>query len=1411
MAVIDTGSQRNVVTKSFISKLKNSHKAYLMAAGGHRVPVLGSAYLELNLSSFSTTCEALVIETLPFPLLLGLEFLEQHSATICLKSRTIDLVHRFMKYTVPIELEVPKANAVNLIRDPCSAISLSKTELYKSYKAEALRNIEYLFQENCMAKHDKAMSCHVESVKNTCIQIMEENNISHSQKDTSKDTCSLAASPRENIPDEQINLNSEALIHGISSVKIEERCEDMFTAPISYSLAHFGLNIEITKRFKTLYPNLEMYTNGLPIGGIATIQDKGRAIYSVVTKKSDWDFTTLDNLQLALKNLRNYVATNQITKLAIPKIEYDTSGLEWKLSKCLIENIFKDVCIDIMVCKQPDYEKTYTELSPLVHTDELNTQRLTQTDTLRKVHLCEDILIKSGEITTTPIGYDIDQRDLHTYFFFENENFTVPNKLLVNKPPNLTEEEPCITITNKGSYPARLYKGQTIGFVETIKEMEPQHSSIILYLEKDDKDVVTLEDHDLAHVDDSKFKKKIELLLQEFSDVFSKSIRKMGVTNLVEHKIDVGDAQPIKCRPYRVSQKEREIIDEQIKDMLQNDIIRPCHSPWSSPIVLVKKKDGSVRFCVNYKKLNNVTKKSNYPIPNIDDIMTYFGGAKYFSCLDMFSGYFQVKVEENSKQYTAFVAQGHGSYEFNVLSFGLCNGPSTFQALADEVFQGMKWKDVVIYLDDILVFSKTKDEHLQKLRRVFERLRQAGLTLKPSKCTYARTEVNVLGHTVSEAGISPDEEKLIAIKAFPVPRNVKSVQSFIGLCNYYRKFINNFSLIARPLHEATKKDTGFIWGPPQQQAFENLKQKLLTAPVLSHFNPDKECELRVDASTIGIGAILLQEDNDKKLHPVAYISRSLTKAEKNYGITELEGLAVIWALGYLRHLIYGRPVKIVTDHHALCWIRSLKDPTGRLARWSLKLSEYDYTIVHKSGASHKDADCLSRNPVLSAEDKPTIDIDEIPTFILQAKDIAQEQNSDKELANLREAILNPDGKTLSIGLARRAKNFRITDGVIYKVNPSPDGLQNLLVIPKHLIKEVLFSNHCEPLSGHLGIAKTLHKIRNRYYWTGLQKDVEKFVKGCVDCQARKGQENRKPVGFLQPIPVGTPFQRVGIDILGPFRRSKGGKTVIIVATDYATRWAETKALVSGKAEPVARFILENIIARHGAPRYLLSDRGQTFRSELVRELTKSMGTVNQYTTAYHPSCNGLTERLNKTLADMLSMYTNTNQTDWDVILPLVTFAYNTARQETTKFSPFMLVYGREPILPTEANLMETNIATDSFKLREMALAVRCEAVKNIFLKQDIDKQRYDNKHRHLEFKEGDKVKVFTPIRKVGKSEKLLLRWFGPYFINKKIGEVNYEVRKGPSKAAKTDTIHISRILPYNDPWSPEVVPIEDDT
>ncbi|KYB24698.1 hypothetical protein TcasGA2_TC031841 [Tribolium castaneum] len=807
--------------------------------------------------------------------------------------------------------------------------------------------------------------------------------------------------------------------------------------------------------------------------------------------------------------------------------------------------------------------------------------------------------------------------------------------------------------------------------------------------------------------------------------------------------------------------------------------------------------------CRNRKK-NEVTKKCNYPIPNIDDVMIYIGhDSQYYSTLDLTSGYWQVAVKEECKEYTAFIAQGQGQYQFNVMPFGLCCAPGTFQALMDKLFSDMKWKDILIYLDDIIIFSRTVEEHIEKLKRVFHRLREAGLTLKPSKCHYLKREIEILGFKVNAEGISVDQNKINGIANMPTPKSVKEVQRFLGMCNYYRKFIKNFSAIARPLHEVTKRKLKFEWSKEQEQAFNMLKEKMTTTPVLRRFDPNKDCELRVDASLQGLGAVLLQVGEDQQSHPIAFVSRSLTKNERNLGITELECLGCVWALSYLRHLVHGRHVKIVTDHSAIRWLKSIKDPTGKLARWAIKLSEFRYTVVHRSGSKHKDADCLSRNPVAEGNEADEVDCEEIPTYLVEPDELRQLQLEDDELMELITAVENDNDTNIPIGTRRRAKNFSLIDGVLYKKNTREVGRDHLLAIPKSLIGEILYNHHSDPLSGHLGTTKTLEKIRERYFWTGQQKDVEKFVRGCPDCQSRKGEDFKKGAGLLQPIPVGTIWSMLSVDLLGPFPKSQSGNTMVIVCTEYVSRYAIAGAIKDGSAKSVSRFIFENVITIYGAPRCFLSDRGTVFRSQMVTELLKLMGVAKDlYTTAYRPQTNGLVEKYNKTLAGMLAIFTGTDQRDWDEYVKPTTFGYNTSVQATTGYPPYLVLFGRLPTLPTEANLLAMQVENkDIIEIREKLLAIQAQAAANITKRQGYDKDRYDSFHRHVDFSVGEQVKMFVPRRKIGKSPKLMCRWFGPYTVVKKVSDVNYELELGTKKKPKREVVHVSRILKYHDPWT----------
>lgn len=463
------------------------------------------------------------------------------------------------------------------------------------------------------------------------------------------------------------------------------------------------------------------------------------------------------------------------------------------------------------------------------------------------------------------------------------------------------------------------------------------------------------------------------------------------------------------------------------------------------------------------------------------------------------------------------------------------------------------------------------------------------------------------------------------------------------------------------------------------------------------------------------------------------------------------------------------------------------------------MSEYDYEIIHKSGITYKDADCLSRYPVNIAQKEDEEDAEEIPTFLIDEQNIAEEQLED---ANLRKIIdiFENNSPQAPIGLRRIATNFTMLNNTLYKKSSQPYGQQYLLVIPKNSIFKILELHHSDATAGHLGITKTTRKIRDRFYWENLEKDVIKFIKGCPSCQSRKGAETRKPVGLLQPIEVTTPFDKMGIDLLGPFPKSENGHTMIVLAVCYATRYLESACLPNGKAEEVAKFIFDKIILRYGAPREIISDRGKTFQSELVTNLLSLMGTKSKFTTAYHQMANGLTERLNKTFAGMMSHYTAEDQKNWDTATPQITFAYNTATQDTTGVSPFLLVYGREPVLPSEFDLKRPMTKITLEELRQRVLEERALAVQRIQKKQSSDKLRFDEKHYHVEFKKGDIIKSFSPVRKVGRSEKFLPKYFGPYKIVEKMSECNYKILKDKNK---TDIIHVSRILPYNEPWTPK--------
>ena len=449
-------------------------------------------------------------------------------------------------------------------------------------------------------------------------------------------------------------------------------------------------------------------------------------------------------------------------------------------------------------------------------------------------------------------------------------------------------------------------------------------------------------------------------LIHANSDVFSKSEFDLGRTNLVPHRIDTGDNRPFKQQLRRHPMAHLDYIDAQVEKMLEADIVEPCASPWSSNVTLAKKSDGSLRFCIDYRRLNDVTYKDSYPLPRIDTCLDVLGGSKYFSTLDLRSGFWQVTMDPRDSDKTAIVTR-KGQFMFKVLSFGLANSPSVFQRLMDLVLAGLTWETCLVYIDDVIVFSTSFVQHVERLSTVFQRLCSAGLKLKPSKCRLFQRKVSFLGHVLSRNGIEPDPEKVDTIVSWPVPRSLSEVRSFVGLASYYRSFIKDFSRIAAPLHELSKKVERFLWNKQRQQAFELLKSPLTSAPVLVAPNSEGVYVLDVDASDASVGAIVHQQQ-EGQLKVIAFASRMFDQAERKYCTTRNELCAVIFGLKRFRQYVLGRKLIVRSDHAALSHLRKTRDPVAQQARWLDYVEQFDIEVIYRSGPMHRNANALSRRP-----------------------------------------------------------------------------------------------------------------------------------------------------------------------------------------------------------------------------------------------------------------------------------------------------------------------------------------------------------------------------------------------------------------------------------------------------------------
>ena len=961
-------------------------------------------------------------------------------------------------------------------------------------------------------------------------------------------------------------------------------------------------------------------------------------------------------------------------------------------------------------------------------------------------------------------------------------------------------------------------------------------------------------------------------MLKRNASIFSKHDLDMGRTNLVKHNIVLTDPIPFKERYRRIPPQLFSEVKAHLKEMLDLAAIRHSNSPWASAIVLVRKKDGKLRFCIDLRKLNNRTLKDSYSLPRIEHVLDQLLGSTIFTTLDLKAGYWQVEMVEECKPYTAFTCGPLGFYECETMPFGATNAPATFQRLMDNCLGDLNMNWCIVYLDDIIIFSQNAASHIERLEAVFKKLAKAGLKLKPSKCEFFKKRIKYLGHIVSEEGVSTDPQKVEAVLNWPVPRTVYYVRAFLGFVGYYRRFIKGFSKAALPLRKLliglesqgkkTAKHTPVDWGEEEQIAFDTLKSLCCKAPILAYPNYKLPFILHTDSSLEGLGAVLYQVQKGVK-RVIAYASRSVNKTEMNYPVHKLEFLALKWAITDKFHdyLYGGNTFDVYTDNNPLTYVLSTAKLDACSHRWVARLANYNFNIHYRSGITIVDADALSRIQWPSSIQWPSIlsdpemmEFDEtigtqsikaicnssrisygyceticsgaasLPSQFVnmsvspsQPFDWKKEQSQDPEL---REIIALTKGKKLysrkikkgdsnvTKALLRVKGQLKLVRGVLYRKtlldNSAERKPRMQLILPMQLAKKVL--NSCHDQVGHQGIVRTLSLLRERFYWPGMHKQATLYVNKCQKCVKRKAIPDVAP---LQPIIVSQPMELVHMDFLS-IEPSKGNIENVLVITDHFTRYAQAYASKTQTAQATAKLLWENFIRHYGFPEKFLSDQGRNFESELISELCKLAQVEKVHTTPYHPMTNGQCERFNSTLCNMLGTLSEKDKLDWKAHLSSMTHAYNCTQHPSTTYSPYFLMFGRQPRLPVDfemglpVDILGDNCSKTRYvqKLKQR-LNFAYKKAKEMSQKQaQIYKSSYDRKIKGSQLKENDIVLVKR------------VAWKGRHKIQNKWEPSEYVVIEQPNlkvpvykvkslEDEKIRVLHRNMLLPLGIKFLPE--------
>ena len=867
-------------------------------------------------------------------------------------------------------------------------------------------------------------------------------------------------------------------------------------------------------------------------------------------------------------------------------------------------------------------------------------------------------------------------------------------------------------------------------------------------------------------------------------------------------------------RMYPLNPLETEVLKVWIDELLRKGYIRQSDSTMGSPVFFAKAGNGEIRPVIDYRALNEITKKDNYPIPLTTQLVDQLQEARFFTKMDLRVGYNQVRIKEGDEWKAAFNCR-YGKFEPLVMTLGLCNAPSVFQRFMNDILHDFIDKGVVIYLDDILIYAKTLEELRRITCAVIERLMKHKLFLKPEKCEWEKQEVGFLGLRVSSRGLEMEKEKLERIGEWPVPKSVKQVQEFLGFANFYRRFIVNFSKIGRPIFNLLKKDKKFEWNEKAEAAFNALKAEFQKAPMLMYPDPEKQFFVEADASDYATGGVLSQIGDDGLKHPIAFYSKSLAPAERNYDIFDKELLAIMRILGEWRHHLEGSKHKVIvlTDHKNLEYFLTKKDLSSRHIRWAEKLAHFDLVIQYRPGKQATVPDALSRRAdhIPEGEKVSEYRIFTEDQFLRATVSVGIED--ERLILDKIKASYKDDSKASTSIAYLEGKRNVIDD---YKWDGEYLRYKGRIYVPdkKEIKRGILKIYHDSKLAGHQGQKGTLELVSRGYYWPGMSQFVTSYVDGCDLCQRIKVRRHA-PYGTLKPLEIPDEnWTDISYDFIGELPESEK-KNAILVVVDRKSKGAHFIACTTSEtAESTARLFLDNVWKLHGLPKRTVSDRGTQFNSHFMKRLYELLGIQPGFSTAFHPESDGQTERVNQILEDYLRFFVSHRQNDWVQMLPMAEFAYNNSVSASTGVSPFKMMYGSHPRMTADMPRSESVPAAE--ELAKTLKQISEEA--NAMLKMSSDRYKGNADKGRIEqpgFKVGDRVWLNRKnISTDRPTSKLDYRRIGPYKIKEQIGERAFRLDL-PKTLKIHNVFHVSMLEPWKEdehgrePIPPEPVILEE--